>query len=202
MQRLFPRTALLLCLSVSLLAPSYAQTGTDATLTFAKEREQQARQQLRRLMSEYDLDPWLYTRTVKIEAGVIPHSHPLLTLNTSNLNADHEQLAVFLHEQIHWFEEKNDQAKERAIEELKAMYPNPPDHEKIGTRSEYSTYLHLIVNWLELDAMRHLIGEETARTLTDEDDIYQWVNQRVLEDTEQIGDVLETHDLIIDPTAE
>lgn len=194
------RCCFLLCaLSLFVTVPASAQSSTDATLTFAQEREEQARQQLRRLLSEYDLDPWIFTRTVKIEAGAIPRSHPIPTLNTSNLNADREQLAVFLHEQIHWFEEQNDTATDRAIDELRQMYPNPPDHEEIGTRSEYSTYLHLIVNWLELDALGHLIGEEAARALTDEDDIYRWVNQRVLADTDAIGAVLKKHDLIIDP---
>ena len=194
------RTAVLFFAATFLLAPVYGQSNTDAEITFAQEHEEQARQQLRRLLSEYDLDPWIFTRTVKIEAGAVPRSHPIATLNTSNLDADHEQLAVFLHEQIHWFEEQNVEAKERAIEELKEMYPSPPDHEEIGTRSEYSTYLHLIVNWLELDAMTHLIGEKKARTLTAEDDIYRWVNQQVLEDTEKIGAVLQKHDLIIHPS--
>jgi len=36
---------------------------------------------------------------------------------------------------------------EGAIDELKQMSPDPHDHEEIGTRSEYSTELHLIVNW-------------------------------------------------------
>jgi len=112
---------------------------------------------------------------------------------------DNRLLAVFLHEQIHWFEERHDAATDRAIKELMQMYPDPPDHDEIGTRSEYSTYLHLIVNWLELDALDHLIGEDEARALTDEDDSYRWVNQRVLADTDEIGAVLKRHDLIIDP---
>ena len=43
------------------------------------------------------------------------------------------------------------------------------------------------------------LSDEQARTLTDEDDIYRWGNQRVLADTDTIGIVLTKHDLIIDP---
>lgn len=199
---LLARTTLILVLTASLLVPAYAQTGTDAGITFAKKREEQTRKQLRQLLSEYDLDPWIFTREVKVEAGVIPHSHPILTIDADNLDDDNRLLAVFLHEQIHWFEEQNDKAKDRAIEDLKEMYPNPPDHEKVGTRSEYSTYLHLIVNWLELDAMTELVGRETARRLAAEEEYYVWVNDQVLSDTEKIGSVLKKHDLIIDPTAQ
>jgi len=77
------RTAVLLFAATFLLAPVYGQSNTDAEITFAQKREEQARQQLRRLLSEYDLDPWIFTRTVKIEAGAVPRSHPIATLNTS-----------------------------------------------------------------------------------------------------------------------
>jgi hypothetical protein len=40
------------------------------------------------------------------------------------------------------------------------------------------------------------------RALTDEDDVYRLVNQRVLADADEIGAVLKRHDLIIDPDAE
>lgn len=34
--------------------------------------------------------------------------------------------------------------------------------------------LHLIANRLVLNAVRHLVGTDRARTLTDEDDISRW----------------------------
>lgn len=191
-------------LAVSFTLSARAQPRTAATLTFAVDEEAQAREQLQRLLAEHDLDPWIFTTRIRIAAGEIPHSHPILTLNTKNLDDDARQLSTFLHEQLHWYEESDahEAAVGRAIEDLRALYPNPPDHEVIGTRSEYSTYLHLIVNWLTLDALRHLLGEEEARTLTGENRIYRWVNQRVLEDTEAIGAILGEHSLIIDPGSE
>jgi hypothetical protein len=198
------RTALVALTITSFALSASAQPRTAATLTFAVDEEAQARQQLQRLLATYDLDPWIVTTRIRIAAGEIPHSHPILTLNTKYRDDDLRQLATFLHEQMHWYEESDEHeaAVDRAIEDLRQMYPNPPDHEEIGTRSEYSTYLHLVVNWLTFDALRHLLGEQMARTLTDENRIYRWVNQRVLEDTAAIRVILDEHGLRIDPSAE
>jgi len=199
----FFRTALIVLITASFALTARAQPRTEATLTFAVDEEAQAREQLQRLLAEYDLDPWIFTTRIRIAAGEIPHSHPILTLNTKYLDDDLRQLGTFVHEQMHWYEESDahEAAVDRAIEDLRALYPDPPDHEGIGTRSEYSTYLHLVVNWLTFDALRHLLGEEEARWLTDENRIYRWVNQRVLADTEAIGAILDEHGLIIDPGA-
>ena len=196
--------AAIVLLSSSYAISTHAQPRTEATLAFAVDEEAEARQQLQRLLTEYDLDPWIFTTRVRIAAGEIPHSHPILTLNTKYLDDDARQLSTFLHEQLHWYEsaDEREAALGQAIEDLRARYPNPPDHEQIGTRSEYSTYLHLVVNWMTFDALRHVLGEAEARTLTDENRIYRWVNQRVLDDTEAIGAILNEHGLRIDPSAE
>jgi len=195
--------------AIVLLASSFAlsiqaQPRTEATLAFAVDEEAEARQQLQRLLATYDLDPWIFTTRIRVAAGEIPHSHPILTLNTKYLDDDARQLSTFLHEQLHWYEsaDEREAALGQAIEDLRALYPNPPNHEEIGTRSEYSTYLHLVVNWMTFDALRHLLGDEEARRLTDENRIYRWVNQRVLDDTEAIGAILNEHGLVIDPRLE
>jgi len=204
MQRLLTSAAIILLVTAPFVSSAHAQPRTAATLTFAVDEEAQAREQLQRLLAEYDLDPWIVTTRIRIAAGEIPHSHPILTLNTKYLDDDLRQLATFLHEQMHWYEESDahEAAVDRAIEDLRVRYPNPPSHEEIGTRSEYSTYLHLVVNGLTFDALRHLLGEAEARMLTNENPIYRWVNQRVLDDTEAIRAILDAHGLIIDPGAE
>src|SRR5689334_3245027 len=65
--------------------------------------EERGREQLRRLLRTYDLHRWLFTRDILIQSGVIPHSHPVLTLNTRYLVDDTAELATFVHEQLHWF---------------------------------------------------------------------------------------------------
>ena len=189
-----------------------AQSGTQAKITFVEEEKEKAREQLRRLLAEYDLDPWIFTQRVKIETGVDPHSHPILTLNTDFLDDDDMQLSVFLHEQAHWFVSRSvphrapeDGEEVAVIQDLRQMYPNSPF-------SDYGAYLHLIVGWVELDAMAELIGEEKARQLleakvkkltgepiSEAKTIYRWYNGRVLEDTDEIGAILAKHALIVTP---
>lgn len=206
-------TAIFAFVSLCSAVPVRAQSSdTETEIVFAEEQEERAREQLRHLLSQYDLAPWIFTREVKIEAGATNQSHPILTLNASlfeDANSEEKQLRTFLHEQAHWFvyyKYNEGQRQQAAAEDLKQMYPNPPI-------SEYPTYLHLIVKWVELDALAELIGEEKGRQtvaeqtqqirdggqLTTKEENYVWFNERVLEDTQQIGAILAKHDLIINP---
>lgn len=160
--------------------------------------EEQARRQLRRLLDRYDLSPWIFTRDVLIQTGVRPHSHPILTLNTRYLEDDMRQLSVFVHEQAHWYMyQAEDEPREQAFEELRRLYPEVPVGGSEGARSEFSTYLHLTVCWLEWEAMVHLVGEETARKNYDEITHYRWIYRRVLDDGEAIGAIMKRHGLVI-----
>ena len=174
-----------------------------------QEKEDEARQQLRRILSSYDLDPWIFTQEVRIEVGAQPYSHPILTLNTNFLDSDDQQMFIFVHEQAHWFvsdsvpyQAPENREEVEIIKELQQLYPNAPV-------SDYSTFLHLIVGRVELDAMVELVGEEKARQLlkekiqrlTDEplskvDQRYKWYNILVLKDTQEIGHILSKHNLI------
>jgi hypothetical protein len=64
-------------------------------------RERRTRDQLLALLARYEPQRWQCTDTVRIEQGVIPHSHPVLTLNTYVLGDDARLLAIYLHEQLH-----------------------------------------------------------------------------------------------------
>src|SRR5689334_16523468 len=80
-------------------------------------REQQAKAQLERLLDEYDLSSWIFTRKTRIEDGTRPHSHPILTLNTRYITNDRLSLASFVHEQIHWFLDAKGRGASKAIAE-------------------------------------------------------------------------------------
>jgi hypothetical protein len=60
------------------------------------------RTRLLRLRREFDLTPFEYTRRVRIAPLEIPHSHPVLTLNTRTED-DHALLCTYIHEQMHWY---------------------------------------------------------------------------------------------------
>ena len=136
-----------------------------------------------------------------MESGVVPHSHPVLTLNSRYTDGrDERQLSTFLHEQIHWFlfANANEAAYFAAIDDLREMYPEVPVGRPEGSRTECGTYMHLMVCWFELEAMTELVGPERARQVLGGKGYYTWVYRRVLEDTEKIGTLIRGQGLVID----
>lgn len=186
-------------------SPAHAQNATETEIVFTEQKKEEARQQLRRLLATYDLDPWIFTQEVRIAAGVDPRSYPILTLNTDFLDDDEMQLSVFLHEQAHVFVYE-EPARDDAIEELRRMYPDPPT-------TDDGIYQHLLVAWVELDAMAELVGEKRAREVleakvlrlsgespeSEVDRVFAWYNGRVLDDTAEIGAVAARHGIVINP---
>lgn len=161
--------------------------------------EQQAQKQLMDLFSTYpDMVKWVYTEDVIIDDSTrIPHSHPTLTVNTRYLDDDTEQLATFVHEQLHWFEDKRSAERERAILELRELFAEVPVSGGQGARDEYSTYLHLIVCDLEFQALTILLGEEKARELLDDKPYYRWIYEKVLSD-KRIREINHDYGFILD----
>jgi hypothetical protein len=161
--------------------------------------EERGREQLRRLLHTYDLRKWLFTRDVLIQSGAIPHSHPVLTLNTRYLDDDTAQLATFVHEQIHWFltDQVGDVRTNAAVRALRGLYPQAPTAPPEGARDEWSTYLHLIVCTLELQALTELLGEPSARQQLARWTHYTWVYQTVLTETEKIADLVRRYGMIV-----
>jgi hypothetical protein len=157
--------------------------------------EKQARLQLERILAKWDLSQWLFTRTVQIRSGVIPHSHPVLTLNTNSLADDTIKLKSFVHEQLHWFMSRYHAAADSATAELLPLYPDVPSDPVAGAGDRESTYLHLLVGILEFDALRELFDEATARRLLARTPFYTWIYREVLERPEPIRNVLRKYRL-------
>ncbi len=131
--------------------PEPISTPIEIVLASGTEAEQQTGGQLLGLFAKYPLDKWRYAERVVIEEGAIPHSHPVLTLNTQYLHDRRHLLTDYVHEQMHWFSllEGTSEAAERAIEEFHGMYPDLPTRRPEGCGSEYSNYLHVLVCYLE-----------------------------------------------------
>ena len=51
---------------------------------------------------------------------------------------------------------------------------------RAGARDEQSTYLHLVICDLELQAMSRLVGEEKAREVIQGWEHYTWIYEQVL----------------------
>ncbi len=195
---------LVACASPAVAQISAKEAALNITVHAGTPGEIEGVAQLQRLLERHTLDRWINTNDVVIQSRVIPHSHPVLTLNTRYVgNAerapnDHAQLSVFVHEQGHWyFSGDRQDATFAAIEALGALHPETPTPENGGARDRQSTLLHLMVCMLEYDAMVELIGREQARALLGASDIYPWVYQRILndEDNARIRAVMAAHGL-------
>lgn len=158
-------------------------------------REQQTKDQLLRLLERHPLSNWLFTTDVHIASMVQPHSHPVLTLNTRQLDDDDGFLGTFLHEQFHWYAEQELSTVEAAIVDLRAIWPEVPVGPPQGARSEFSSYLHLIICLWELDALTRLMGPERATAVIENRGYYTWIYEIVQEQGERIRAVLDDHQL-------
>jgi len=163
--------------------------------------EAQTRTQLQRLLAAHDLTKWTFTRTVEIDEKAIPHSHPVLTLSTRHIKDDELLLSTYVHEQIHWRLVQMSKETDDAIKELRVMFPKVPAGGREGARNEESTYLHLLVVYLEYRANRELMGELKAKQVMDfwSGDHYTWIYKTVLERARDIGTIAFKYKLV--PTA-
>lgn len=146
------------------------------------------------MLKEYDLTRWIFTDTVAVEDNVIPHSHPVLTLSTKKQSND-ELLSTFVHEQIHWYCAANEKEVNAAINEFRGIYEDVPVGGPDGAKDEYSTYLHLIVCYLEYQSMVELTGKDRAVKVMEDMNHYRWIYQKVLTETDRIGKVIKSNKL-------
>jgi hypothetical protein len=93
---------------------------------------------------------------------------------------------------------QNDQETKEAMKDLRTTFPKVPVGFPDGAENEESTYLHLLVNYLEYLADRELLGELRARQVFEfwASDHYRWVYKTVLERTRDIGDIAFRHKII------
>ena len=161
--------------------------------------EESVKQLLEDLLARYDTSRWTFTDHVVVEDSATPHSHPVLTIGTRPfVRTPFGVLTTYLHEQIHWYVADRPDATAAAVEELKRLFPEVPDKDQGGARDRESTYLHLIVNWLELESLRLLVGEEAADVTlrqTVDGPVYGWIYRRAFEDHATLATVVSRHRL-------
>jgi hypothetical protein len=157
------------------------------------------KQNLFHLAKVYDLKPFLYTKKVQVQSYVIPHSHPTLTINTRNHDKPHRLLATWLHEEFHWWAIQKQHDTDKAISEFKTLFPKLPAG---GSHNDQSTYLHLIVCYLEYRSLIHYLGATDAKELITDmiktDKLYPWIYTQVLTNPE-IGKVVRKNKLLPAP---
>jgi hypothetical protein len=170
----------------------------DVSIAHNSPGEIATRAQLERLVATYDVGAWLFTKTIVISEGEIPHSHPVLTLNTRHLKQDDELLATLIHEEMHWFLDAHKTERLAAMIELRANYPQLPVGAPDGADSEDASYEHLIVNELEWRALVLTIGEARANSVFEfwAGDHYRVLYRLVMNHGAQIDGTLRAHRLL------
>lgn len=168
-------------------------------LTEVRRAAEQVRGLLDKLRSEHDLRRFEYTTRVRIAPGEIPHSHPVLTLNTM-LRAERALLSTYLHEQMHWYVTWYSYAHIagwRAVRrELEARYPAIPAVFPEGAHTAASSYLHLIVNWLEVEAASTFLGREAAVEIASRNFVYSGIYKIVLAEWDELSRLYREHGLV------
>jgi len=183
---------------LSLLASNAALAGSsdfDIRLGRGSEREQLAAQQLRRLLDTHDVSRYIFTYSVTVREGDVPHSHPRLTINTLHLKDDASALSVFIHEQFHWFGLAYEAEVNAAIKDLKVLYPTVPNSRGGGAGDARSTYIHLIVGLQEYHATASLFGPAEARRVISRKPHYRWIYKQVLENEAALQAIIQKHNL-------
>ncbi len=171
-------------------------TKIDISLHSESHREKSALIQLRQILDKHNLNDLIFTDKVIIQDHVIPHSHPILTLNTRHLENDDLQLATFIHEQMHWFIRPYNKSLFAAVSDLQRIYIKVPVKGGQGAINTYSTYLHLLINTLEYDSLVQVLGRKKARDVLRQKDYYIWIYKTVLEDENRIRSLLMKHGLV------
>lgn len=161
---------------------------------FKARQEAATAKQLEKLLETYDLSRWTFTRKVRIEHGVIPHSHPVLTLAAREASDD-SLLATYVHEQIHWYLVEHQEITDAVSATLAERYGELPVGYPDGARDAQSNYLHLIVNTLEYRALEELIGAERADAVFDDYRHYRRLYDIVQNEIEEIEAVMSAHRL-------
>ena len=198
--------ALVAALSLSACSPhdpSFSATdsrlGLEIRTAHGSRDEVQKARQLAGVLAVHDLSAWIFTRSVVIDKDAVSHSHPVLTLGARHLGDDGLLLSEFVHEQIHWYLVSKEQQTEEAVAELAALLPGAPVNEPEGAGSAQSTYLHLVVGWLEWDAMARLVGEAEALRVIQfwSGDHYRWDYRTLLSQRALIGGIVIRHGLLV-----
>lgn len=157
--------------------------------------EERTRHQLRALLDRCVVARWVGTRSIVIEDRAIPHSHPVLTIDTRDLG-DEYVIATFLHEQVHWLLTDRYSGVRKAKDELR-RYPDIHRPLPVGATNEDSTYLHLIVNCLERRALLEVMGADALDRMTPFwlTDHYTAIYEIILRDHEQIDALIDAYGL-------
>jgi hypothetical protein len=178
----------------------------DIDLDHARREGDRVRDMLAALRRRHDVARYEYTSAVRIVPGGDTFAQPVLTLGNRFTSSEDELLSTYLHEQMHWYlwylgtPERDMVAP--FMDELVRRYPDAPTGPPDGALGYDATYLHLVVNWLEVAATAEFIGRERAVAVARAQRSYRWIYRTVLKDWDRLGELYERHDIVpIEPAS-
>ena len=172
----------------------------DLDLDHARREGERVRDMLDALRRRHDLARYEYTTIVRIVPGGDTFAQPVLTLGNRFADSEDALLSTYLHEQMHWYlwhlgtPERDKVAP--FMDELVRRYPDAPTAQPDGALGYDATYLHLVVNWLEVAATSEFIGRERAVAVAGAQRSYRWIYRTVLRDWDLLGELYERHDVV------
>ena len=172
----------------------------DIDLDHARREGDRVRDMLAALRRRHDLARYEYTTIVRIMPGGDTFAQPVLTLGNRFADSEDALLSTDLHEQMHWYlwflGTPDRDMLAPFMDELVRRYPDAPTEPPEGARGYDATYLHLVVNWLEIAATAEFIGRERAVTVARAQRSYRWIYRTVLKDWDALGELYERHGVV------
>ena len=166
-------------------------------LSTASARAEKIIECLKRWRQQHDISRFEFTKHIRIAPTELPHSHPVLTLNTQLYDPE-AILCEYLHEQMHWYTEQLGCAGPDSplIAELTRRYPAAPVGFPEGANDAYSTYLHLLVNWLEIEAASQFVARSRTEAIARGKHYYRWVYRTVLADWHELETLFRERNIV------
>jgi len=155
------------------------------------EKEIKVKKALEEIIQKYN--PPIFTKKVIIATGSIPHSHPVLTLNTRDTE-ERRYLEMFVHEQLHWFAQNQPMYNE-CITFLKKRYKDNRECNKSGTYPN-SFWEHIIVNFNTRNILIQLLPKVDVEYVYIGWQAYPKTEKLVVENLIEIKKQLETFEMI------
>ena len=183
-----------------MLRPKSEGFRIDLDLEHARREAERVRGMLEALRRRHDLSRYEYTRLVRIVPGGDTFSHPMLTLGNRFAETEDLLLSTYLHEQMHWYlwhlGTPDVDPVAPFFDELVRRYPEAPTELPDGARSYEATYLHIVVNWLEVAATSEFIGRTRACAVAETQRTYRWIYRTVLQDWDSLAELFERHGVV------
>jgi hypothetical protein len=181
------------------MGPARTQLDISLDLAAVHEAAERVRGMLLDMRERFDLSSFEYTSKVRIAPLEIPHSHPVLTLNTW-VRDDLGLLLMYVHEQMHWYVTWYSHAHapewDKLLCRLRERYPKVPVGGRDGGSDEYSSYLHLIVNWCEVDVAARFLSPDEVAARARELPFYRWIYETVIDDGQALATLFADHGLV------